>query len=204
MSTAPELEAMKPGVETPASAWSDERLVRECLAGNEEAWRALIARYKRLIYSIPFRYGATADDAGDIFQAVCLELFAELANLRKVESLRSWLITVTIHKSFHWKKQQRPADLRLDGLEPDEAEEIVSTEPPEWREQLEHEHIVREAVARLSGRCGEMIRLLFFADPALPYAEVAARLGLATGSIGFIRGRCLQRLQKILTGMGFK
>ena len=32
---------------------------------------------------------------------------------------------------------------------------------------------------------------------------VARRLHLATGSIGFIRGRCLQRLRKILDGKGF-
>jgi DNA-directed RNA polymerase specialized sigma24 family protein len=48
-----------------------------------------------------------------------------------------------------------------------------------------------------------MIELLFFASPPLPYAEVAKRLHLATGSIGFIRGRCLDRLKKILEGKGF-
>ena len=33
--------------------------------------------------------------------------------------------------------------------------------------------------------------MLFFETPARPYQEVARRLGLAAGSIGFIRGRCL-------------
>jgi hypothetical protein len=37
----------------------------------------------------------------------------------------------------------------------------------------------------------------------VPYSEVARRLKLATGSIGFIRGRCLQRLKKILEEQGF-
>ena len=32
---------------------------------------------------------------------------------------------------------------------------------------------------------------------------MAQKLGLATGSIGFIRGRCLNRLQKILAELGF-
>ena len=36
-----------------------------------------------------------------------------------------------------------------------------------------------------------------------PSAEVARRLGLATGSIGFIRGRCLKRLEQILGELGF-
>jgi DNA-directed RNA polymerase specialized sigma24 family protein len=48
-----------------------------------------------------------------------------------------------------------------------------------------------------------MIELLFFQSPPLPYSEVAQRLGLARGSIGFIRGRCLHRLKKILEAKGF-
>jgi hypothetical protein len=46
--------------------------------------------------------------------------------------------------------------------------------------------------------------MLFFEQPPLPYAEVARRLGLATGSIGFIRGRCLERLRKLLMESGFR
>jgi hypothetical protein len=32
---------------------------------------------------------------------------------------------------------------------------------------------------------------------------VARRLGLATGSIGFIRGRCLKKLERVLGNAGF-
>jgi hypothetical protein len=48
-----------------------------------------------------------------------------------------------------------------------------------------------------------MIEMLFFEHPPLPYNDVAKRLSLATGSIGFIRGRCLKRLKKILEEKGF-
>ena len=186
--------------------WSDTRLVRECLAGNENAWAGLIKKYKRLIYSIPMKYGATPDDAADIFQAVCLELFSELANLRKTESLKSWLITVTAHQAYHWKKRQRPGDVELDNMEPELAEAQVPAAgmlPPEMLQQIQEEQIVRESLRKLPPRCEQMIRLLFYSDPPLPYTEVAQRLGLATGSIGFIRGRCLKRMQKILAEMGF-
>ena len=36
-----------------------------------------------------------------------------------------------------------------------------------------------------------------------PYAEVAQSLGIATGSIGFIRGRCLEKLRGGLAKLGF-
>ena len=75
--------------------------------------------------------------------------------------------------------------------------------PPDLVAELEQEQLVQEAIAQLPPRCREMIELLFFETPPLPYAEVAERLHLATGSIGFIRGRCLERLRKILEAKGF-
>jgi hypothetical protein len=48
-----------------------------------------------------------------------------------------------------------------------------------------------------------LIRMLFFETPSRPYQEVAGQLGLATGSIGFIRGRCLTRLRRELEKLGF-
>ena len=52
----------------PHAGWSDERLVRACLDGDDDAWAALIDKYKRLIYSVPIKYGASPEDAADIFQ----------------------------------------------------------------------------------------------------------------------------------------
>jgi len=185
----------------PHVTWSDSRLIRACLKGDERAWSALIAKYKNLIYSIPVKYGASPEDAADIFQSVCLELFSELPRLRKTGAFRSWLMTVTAHRAFHWKRKvRRLAEDELTAL----AAETIGVDPsPDLIEQLEREQILREAVARLPPRCQEMIRLLFFQQPQLSYREVAERLGLATGSIGFIRGRCLKRLQRTLEKLGF-
>jgi hypothetical protein len=65
------------------SARSDEQLVRDCLKGKDSAWSALIFKYKNLIFSIPIRYGFSEEDAADIFQAVCMDLLAELPRLRE-------------------------------------------------------------------------------------------------------------------------
>lgn len=180
---------------------SDAHLVRECLQGNQRAWDSLIDRYQRLIYSIPYKYRAAPEDCADIFQSVCLELYTELGKLRKVESLKSWIISVTVHMCFHWKRQQR-GNIELDGMEMDKAEAMAAV-APELLIEVEQEQLVREAICTLKPRCAEMIRLLFYEQPPLPYAEVAQRLGLATGSIGFIRGRCLKQLQKALLELGF-
>ena len=63
----------------PAST-PDDRLVDQCLKGSEEAWSALIDKYKRLIFSIPVRQGFSADDSSEIFQEVCLALSPNCRN----------------------------------------------------------------------------------------------------------------------------
>ncbi len=56
----------------------------------------------------------------------------------------------------------------------------------------------------MPARCRKLVEMLFYGQPPPPYAEVAARLGLATGSIGFIRGRCLKKLEAGLKAGGFQ
>jgi RNA polymerase sigma factor (sigma-70 family) len=180
----------------------DEWLVQSCIQGDQRAWEELIDKYKRLIFSIPIKYGASSADAADVFQAVCIEVLNSLPQLKSVQSLRSWLITVTIRQSYRWKKKQTN-HVELDAMEPDVAEGIASTPPVETLAQLEQEQIVRDVVAKLPPRHQELVQMLFFEQPPLPYAEVATRLGLATGSIGFIRGRCLEKLRKALVEFGF-
>lgn len=179
---------------------SDEALVEACLAGDQAAWYALIARYKNLVYSVPARYRMSPDDAADVFQQVWLALFSELPNLRQTGALRSWLLTVAAHKCFHLRRRQ----LQRDGKEESFALEMPA-EPlsGDWQRQAEKEQIFREAISRLPERCQRLVRMLFYEDPPLPYAEAARRLGLAEGSIGFIRGRCLNKLRAQLEKMGF-
>ena len=190
----------EPPLEAPSSAWTDERLIRACLAGDEDAWTALIDRYKNLIYSVPIRGGASQQDAADVFQAVCLELFAELARLRRVGSLRSWLLTIASHKLYHLRQQQRrPIDSLDDQSEPIDEPTVI---PAPVLDQIEREQQVREAILTLPPRCRELVRLLFYEHPSRPYRDIARQLGLSVGSIGFIRGRCLARLERLLQAAG--
>jgi hypothetical protein len=48
-----------------------------------------------------------------------------------------------------------------------------------------------------------LVEMLFFESPSRPYSEVAAELGLALGSIGFTRQKCIERLRRQLEDLGF-
>jgi RNA polymerase sigma factor (sigma-70 family) len=184
-------------------AWSDERLVRECRKGNQIAWSALIEKYKNLIFSIPIKFGLPREDAADIFQAVCVDLLSSLPKLREPKALAKWLMQTSFHKCLRWKKDR--LNLVDDPEVLDGASSTGSDDLPEaMLHQVQREQSVRRALAALPPRCGRMVSMLFFDDPPRPYEEVAKELGLASGSIGFIRGRCLKKMRQLLEEKGFQ
>jgi RNA polymerase sigma factor (sigma-70 family) len=180
---------------------NDRELVAACLSGDEQAWSELIDRYNRLIFSIPLKQGLNRDEAADIFQAVCLDLVAELPRLRDPQALPAWLIQTTLHKVSKWRR-------RNDRYVPDEGTHTENAPAPEADmpdaliREVQQSQALRDAVAGLSDRCQRMVQMLFFETPARPYKDVASALGVATGSIGFLRSRCLDRLRSTLEGVG--
>lgn len=179
----------------------DEVLVRECLNGNEQAWSALIDKYKKLIFSVPIKYGFSKDDANEVFQAVCLTLLNELSRIREPRALAAWLVRVAAHKC---KRYRRDRELLAD----DPIDEDFNTEesqiPENLLQELEREQILREALNEQPPECRQLIRLLFFSQPPLRYDEAAQALGMAKGSIGATRIRCLEKLRRSLQKRGFR
>jgi len=181
----------------PNTLFDDEALIRECLKGSEEAWGNLVDKYKNLIFSIPIKVGLSQDDASEVFQIVCAELVKQLPNLRKPRALPKWLISVATHESFRTANRNRrfvDVDERIE----ETASVSSGQRADEIIRQAEREQLLRDAISSLQPRCQKLIFMLFFEDPVRSYELIAEELGLAEGSIGFIRGRCLQRLRKQL------
>ena len=184
---------------------SDERLIGRCLKGDQEAWSALIDKYKNLIYSIPIKLGMY-QDAGDIFQSVCVDLLSELPRLREHRALPKWLMQTCYHKCLRYQRAtDRLVELAPEGTDSKAASPARSADdlPEHLLMQFEQEQILRDAISELPEKCERMVRLLFFENPPRPYENIAEELGMATGSIGAIRGRCLAHLRKHLEKRGF-
>jgi RNA polymerase sigma factor (sigma-70 family) len=184
---------------------SDEQVIGRCLKGDQEAWSALIDKYKNLIYSIPIKLGMY-QDAGDIFQSVCVDLLSELPRLREHRALPKWLMQTCYHKCLRYQRAtDKLVDLAPEGTDSDAASPASSAEdlPEHLLMQFEQEQILRDAISELPEKCERMVRLLFFENPPRPYENIAQELGMATGSIGAIRGRCLAYLRKHLEKRGF-
>lgn len=186
----------------------DATLILACRRGDSEAWAALIARYQKLIYAIPRRAGLDEDQCADIFQQTFQTLFEHLDRIDQPERVRAWLVTTA--KRATERLQQRNA--RWQALPESNDAEGDETPQQEWLDpaplpdevvsQLEDQHLVRTGVAALEERCRRLLTMLFYDPQQLPYAEIAAQIGIPTGSIGPTRNRCLQKLRSLLQDLG--
>lgn len=175
-------------------------LLSACRAGDPEAWEHLIRRYQRLIYAIPRRAGLSEEDAGEVFQRVCIVLFRNLERIDRPERLGAWLATTARRESWRQLRGLRVAE-SLDQSDDDgEAMQVADGAllPDEVLDQLERQQEVRLAVRELNERCRRLVILLFYQPEPPSYAAIAAALGVPEGSIGPTRARCLRKLQLLL------
>jgi len=154
-------------------------------------------KYERLVFSVPVRYGLSADAAADVAQLTFASLIQALDRLGEDSRLGAWLVTVARHHTWRLLRRNRreTAVADVDGTEgtvsltSDGAGTIEHWELAEW---LNH------GLSLIGEPCRGLLLALYL-EPGQPsYAEVAARLDMAVGSIGPTRARCLRRLKQVL------
>lgn len=169
-------------------------LVTRARNGEKRAWDALVERYAPLIWSICRRYRLGGADAQDVGQIVWLHLVEHLDRLRDPDALPGWLATTTRHECGRMlRAADRPTTDQVLC-----AENIPDADKATVEQELltaERHAALREAFTRLPPGCQRLLALLI-ADPPMTYAEISARLGISVGSIGPIRGRCLDKLRR--------
>lgn len=179
---------------------SDRHLIRGCRQGNSGAWRQLLNKYERLVYSIPLKYGLSYEDAADIAQTTFTILIQSLDSLPEDSRLGSWLATVARRHTWRLLKRNRReiASERLDSTDLSESAVLLGRSDADSIEHRELAEWLDRGLSKIGERCRELLLTLYFQPERPSYAEVVERLGIPIGSIGPTRARCLKRLRQIL------
>lgn len=195
-----------------AQRFADERddatLLADCRRGDASAWEALVHRYQRLIYAIPRRAGLDDDHCADVFQRTFTLLVEHLDRINQPDHIRAWLVTTARRETQRiYQKAARSQPLPGEDEAESGQEQIPMLDPAAIPDavimQLEEQHLVRTAMTRLDERCRRLITMLFYQTEPARYDEISTAIGIPAGSIGPTRARCLQKLSKILTEIGF-
>lgn len=183
------------------AAPSDPELVRRCLADDPTAWTALTERYGDVVYGIARRHGLAEDTASDVVQEVFLALLKSLKRLRDAERLLAWVVRAARREVWRQVRRGRARKKREQGVaRPDVA---AGPKPGDTVGDDEARATVRAAYGALGERCRRLLDALFLVEEGVAYTQIAQDLGLAVGSIGALRRRCLESLRDELVRLGF-
>jgi len=168
-------------------------LVDLCRQGDEHAWRVLVERYENLVYSTALGTGLDREAASEVHQRVWVELHRSLHRLRDPQALPKWLIVTARRLSYEQSVRSAKQVVDL-------SDELVDPSPSSDTsiEKLQESQLVHQALRRMRGRCHQLLQMLFFEDPRPAYRDVADRLGVAVGTLGSMRSRCLARLRELM------
>lgn len=148
---------------------SDDALVARAVAGEHEAFTALVERYQRAVHSLAYRMLRDKADAADAAQETFVRAYVRLASYRPGGQFRPWLLTITAHWCIDQLRRHRA--IPLDEQIPS-APMFAREEEPEARLlRLEWHWELRARLAALRPAYHEVLILHAFHE--LSYAEIA-------------------------------
>jgi RNA polymerase sigma factor (sigma-70 family) len=163
--------------------------------GAPDAVDELVRLMTPVLWQVARASRIDADDAADAVQATWLALVRRADTITEPAAVAAWLITTVRREAVRRARSARPGDdeealVTLPAADP-QPDEVVA-------EREDHRRLWA-AVATLTDRCRQLLRVLAF-EQRPDYAALSHRLGMPVGSIGPTRGRCLDKLRAALAG----
>ncbi|MDG9719005.1 sigma-70 family RNA polymerase sigma factor [Streptomyces sp. DH24] len=181
-------------------------LVRSAADGDAAAWKAIVEGLSPLVWSVVRAHRLSDADAHEVYQTVWFRFAQHLGRLREPEKAGSWLASTARHECLKVIKALRrmtPTDdpQLLDRVSEGRTPEQSVLDSEEAAAESERVRRLWQEFEKLGERCRQLLRVLI-ASPPPSYQEVSAALGIAVGSIGPTRQRCLRRLRARLESRG--
>ncbi|WP_078957936.1 RNA polymerase sigma factor [Streptomyces glaucescens] len=181
-------------------------LVQSAVDGDAAAWKALVEGLSPLVWSVVRAHRLSDADAHEVYQTVWFRFAQHLGRIREPHKAGSWLATTARNESLKvirgWQRLTPTDDPQLlDRVSEDRTPEQSLLDAEEAAAQSERVRRLWQEFEELGERCRQLLRVLM-ASPPPSYQEVSAALGIAVGSIGPLRQRCLRRLRARLDARG--
>lgn len=181
------------GIVEVAVDWSERGLIRRLRRGDDAACRELIRRHHSSVYAYLRHLGADASKAADLTQETYLKAWQAIGRLRKIGSLRAWLLRIARNEFLQSVRTPGPKIVGLDLVN----ERAGTGRPsPEILLSEEQDRQLRHALSRLEAGYREILTLHYFQDLSLKQA--AGVLGIPVGTAKSRLHRALEALRGVL------
>ncbi len=188
------------------SVASDQQIVAWAQEGEESAFRELVRRYQRPVFSLIYRMVRDREIAEDLSQETFIKVLNAIDRYRPEHKFSSWIFKIANNAAIDHLRRREPDTLSLEGapdavtIERQEATALQArdrTESP--LDELEARELgsnIEAAIARLRPEYRTCILLRHVEGRA--YDEIAAILGLPLGTVKTYIHRARAELRELL------
>jgi RNA polymerase sigma-70 factor (ECF subfamily) len=173
-----------------------EDVIRDCLDGNQGAWRMLVDLYSKKIFNLAYQFTGSREEAEDLTQDIFVKLYGSLPKYDFGRSFTAWFLTlarnhlIDSYRRTKWEKRQR------DDFE-DHASSIASSDDPERGLTLDETKVILwEGLNRLPNEVRMAVILKEIQGKS--YEETAEIMGLPVGTVKSRISRGRIQLAKLL------
>lgn len=143
---------------------TDAAVVAQVLAGDKEAFRLLVERHTRSIYSVAWRMTGNHQDTEEIVQETFLRAYRSLARFELRSSFSTWLYRIAVNRSLDFLKAKKMTDTQPISENPgpdedDQGIQVASSNPGPDRLLLSSE--ARDRIAQAIGLLSPAERVAF-------------------------------------------
>ena len=163
------------------SAPDEDTLVRRAQAGDQAAFRALVARHRDRAYALALRLTGSAADAEEVAQDAFVRAWRALPAFRREARFGTWLHRIVARLALD-RRVQLVARARREAPESD-APEPAAPEPS----GDENERMLASLLAELPERARAAVVLYYYEDRSV--SEVARILGVPEGTVKTLLSR---------------
>lgn len=151
----------------------DAAIVARCLAGEHNAYEAIVHRYQKGLFNVALRMLGNYEDARDATQTAFIKAYEHLGSFNPEQRFFNWLYRILKNECLNVLRGRRPSEpVSLD------LPAGSGADPVEVRERHQ---AVQAALLTLSVDHREVVVLRHFTD--LSYDEIAATLGIPAKTV---------------------
>jgi RNA polymerase sigma factor (sigma-70 family) len=167
-------------------------IVHAAQSGDNVAWARLVTRFDRMLRGVARSYRLSASDVDDAVQGTWVKLYEHIDRVRDGAAIAGWLATTVRRESLRILQSHVREQLTDD---PQLGRDDAGRGPEAQLLASERRDVLSRALTTLPDRQRRLMTLIATAADA-NYQQIGAALDMPVGSIGPIRARSLDRLQR--------
>jgi RNA polymerase sigma-70 factor (ECF subfamily) len=176
---------------------SDAELIERCLRKDNSAWDQVVARYRRKVYHIAYKFTGKHDEAEDLTQEIFFKVFKSLDKFNRDADFSTWLSSVARNYCIdHYRAGKREREVLVEDLVAFDLAPAPSGNPHRLLEDQDRRSFLRRGLDMLPEKLREAVVLRDL--QGLSYQEMADRLSLPEGTVKSRINRGREELSRLL------